>query len=218
MRKLITLAMVLGLLVSGCATSRVWQSRDTKEPSSNEEVAIAIKNCESTEIVTNAHKTVHTWRVVAWSTICLWPVGIIGIIGEQSAQKDYVGALVNCMREANFDYFEYTKGINWDYHSGSDMSKSEWLDYQTPKPKNLEPSKSTSNQPRRGTDTGWEGQKEYELHKEIRFVSSSSPQAIYYHLPSCSKKEELGYRGAAIYLTRDQAEKKGLKPCPICKP
>jgi hypothetical protein len=78
--------------------------------------------------------------------------------------------------------------------------------------------KSTSNQPRMGTDTGWDGQKEYELHKEIRFVSSSSPQAIYYHLPSCSKKEELGYRGAAIYLTRDQAEKKGLKPCPICKP
>ena len=190
MKKLMLLATVIGLLVSGCATSRVWQSRDTREPSSNEEVAIAIEKCESTEIVTNAHKTVHTWRVVAWATVCLWPVGIIGIVGEQSAQKDYVGALVNCMREANFEYFEYTKGINWDYHSGSDMSKSEWLDDQKPK----------------------EG-----ISREL-FVSGDDSISRYYHRDNCVEFRRRIGMNREIKLTREQAERRGLLPCPSCKP
>ena len=202
---LIVLAMVLGLLVSGCATSRVWQNNNIKTPSTKEEVISALDKCESTEIVSSAHKKCHAWRIESWSTVLIPFVNFIGIIGLKSAQTDYAGALVNCMREENFNYFEYSEGLNWDYHSGHDISKSEWLEKQKPKEEDtykyrtrpLPESKSLSSD------------------KEL-FIASDQIYARYYHRSDCDQMAHIHQN--RVKLTREQAEAKGMKPCPICKP
>jgi len=156
MKKILIVAAMVSLLVaSGCATSRVWQTINTKEPSSKEEVSTAVVQCESTEIVAKAHKTVHTWRTIQWAIIWAYPLNIIPPFIVKGAQTDYVGTLANCMRESDFNYFEYTEGINWDAHSGSDMSKSEWLEKQKPKPKERVVEQKEIKRRPAGTDTGW---------------------------------------------------------------
>jgi uncharacterized protein YceK len=164
MRKIIVLLAMLSLIVmSGCATSRVWQNKDIKEPSTKEEISIAVAKCEDMEPIARAHQTCHFWRTESWVMIWAYPLNFIGPIVLQSVQKDYVGTMVNCMREAGFEYFEYTKGMSWDAHSGKDYSKSEWLEDQQSKPKSdVEKKEEKRNIPisRRGTNTGWGNRQE----------------------------------------------------------
>jgi hypothetical protein len=74
--------------------------------------------------------------------------------------------------------------------------------------------KSTSNQPRRGTDTGWEGSR----HDEEKFLSTNNLSTRYYHRSDCKVFLNEVRENARTKLSREQAETRGLEPCPICKP
>ena len=73
--------------------------------------------------------------------------------------------------------------------------------------------KSTSNQPRRGTDTGWEGDRQEEYYMAFNSGWGDTTQ---YHRIGCPYGPKTSQMG--VKLSKEQVKAKGLKPCPICKP
>jgi hypothetical protein len=76
--------------------------------------------------------------------------------------------------------------------------------------------KSTSNQPRRGTDTGytgWEGDRQEEYYMAFNSPWGDTTQ---YHRIGCPYGPTTSQVG--VKLSKEQVKAKGLKPCPICKP
>lgn len=128
-KMMIVVAMVIGLLVSGCATDRIWQNPNSQIPSSKNDVSKSLQECEKTELVSISHQKAHDWRTASWVLVWVPYVGLlVHEFGLRSAQTNYVGRLEDCMMGYGYRNFPQTGGLKWDYHSSKDYSKEEFLE------------------------------------------------------------------------------------------
>jgi hypothetical protein len=148
MKKLIILAMVLGLLMSGCAYARIWQYEGSNIPTTKEEIEEALSQCEKTPEVEIAHKRANAWKVVQDSTVLIPWVGLGTGITAGSIATTYQKCLIECMKKAGYRYQKkMSNKARWDVLSDFDISEEEWINpRQLPKEYNNSVSASLSKE------------------------------------------------------------------------
>lgn len=66
--------------------------------------------------------------------------------------------------------------------------------------------------------TGYQMEQGSQESGQNLFIASSHSTAQYFHSADCQRAKERIPSKYLIYLTREEAINRGLKPCPVCKP
>jgi len=202
MKKLFLLAMAIGLLVSGCAYARIWQHEDSKILTTKEEIEKNLSQCEKNPEVEIAHKRANAWKIVQDSTVWIPYVGLGMSLTAGNIATTYQKCLIECMKKAGYRYQKkMSNKARWDVLSDFDISEEEWINPWQP-PKEYNKKEEVISQGK-------------EDKQEVMGFDRAPDSGLYYHRTDCTVGLKIYSRR---YMTKEQAEKKGLRPCPICKP
>ena len=160
MKKLFLLAVVLGLLVSGCVGSTGWARKDGKP-------------VDRTQFEKDREECNRGWGICLTVDI-LVTGGFVSLIHYFEAR--------HCMKVK-----DYVK----------EVPKEKITIQQDIQPKEEVISKGKEDK------------------QEVMAFDRAPDSGLYYHRTDCTVGLKIHSRR---YMTKEQAEKKGLRPCPICKP
>jgi len=125
LKKLIVL-VVMGLVINGCASARVWKNTESNVPTTQKEVEITISPCESQGDVSSAHQRAKTWRQITIGTILIPFVDIGMAVTSESMWDKYKTLFTKCMKNQGYYYTEIRSNrLKWDGGSDFDVSEIE---------------------------------------------------------------------------------------------
>jgi uncharacterized protein YceK len=127
MKRIVVIVVVtMGLMLSGCASARVWKNTQSNVPTTQKEIEMAISKCESQEDVSSAHNKAKTWRQITIGTILIPFVNIGMAVTSESMIEKYKTLLTRCMKNQGYYYTEVRSNrLKWDGASDFDVSEIE---------------------------------------------------------------------------------------------
>ena len=114
-------------LTTGCATARIWQEKNSQVPTKNEELQIALHQCEQNHDVAYYHKKAVLWSGIGTGTVLIPFLGLGMVIAGDALTDKYVLFLTKCMQENGFYYVERKSGrLRWNKLSDFEISTEQW--------------------------------------------------------------------------------------------